>query len=250
MATEPTPIKSVDLTARAPGHDVDLNLDQRMMLAMQKIGFIPKEGTGPEAQGSYKFARVEHIKDRVRDVLIEVGVMVYVSFDGREVQILSGTNREGAARTSILATVWGTMTFVNVDHPEDRREVAIHGQGIDSQDKAISKATTSADKYGLLNAFQIPTGDDPDATGEDVPTQSGRRVESSPPRRTERSSRPTEDVEASDSGDGSDPGKCPKHNRAWKAGQYGYYCSAKDDSTERGYCILKPSKEWAAEHER
>jgi hypothetical protein len=32
---------------------------------------------------------------------------------------------------------------------------------------------------------------------------------------------------------------CPKHNRALKEGQYGLYCPAKDDTTERGYCALK-----------
>jgi hypothetical protein len=32
---------------------------------------------------------------------------------------------------------------------------------------------------------------------------------------------------------------CPKHNRALKEGQYGLYCPAKDESTERGYCALK-----------
>jgi hypothetical protein len=32
---------------------------------------------------------------------------------------------------------------------------------------------------------------------------------------------------------------CPKHNRALKEGQYGLYCSAKDESTDRGYCNLK-----------
>lgn len=32
---------------------------------------------------------------------------------------------------------------------------------------------------------------------------------------------------------------CPKHNRVLKEGQFGLYCSAKDDTTERGYCNLK-----------
>lgn len=32
---------------------------------------------------------------------------------------------------------------------------------------------------------------------------------------------------------------CPKHHKALKEGNYGLYCSAKDDSTERGYCALK-----------
>jgi hypothetical protein len=39
--------------------------------------------------------------------------------------------------------------------------------------------------------------------------------------------------------DGSGAACCPKHNRALKEGQFGLYCSAKDDTTERGYCALK-----------
>lgn len=35
---------------------------------------------------------------------------------------------------------------------------------------------------------------------------------------------------------------CPKHNRVLKEGKFGLYCSAKDDSTERGYCSLKFSE--------
>ena len=38
--------------------------------------------------------------------------------------------------------------------------------------------------------------------------------------------------------DAGDP-CCPKHKRALKAGNFGMYCSAKDDSTERGFCNLK-----------
>lgn len=32
---------------------------------------------------------------------------------------------------------------------------------------------------------------------------------------------------------------CPKHHKPLKQGQWGLYCPAKDDSTERGYCALK-----------
>ena len=32
---------------------------------------------------------------------------------------------------------------------------------------------------------------------------------------------------------------CPKHHKSLKSGNYGLYCSAKDDSTDRGYCSLK-----------
>ena len=32
---------------------------------------------------------------------------------------------------------------------------------------------------------------------------------------------------------------CPKHHKPLREGQYGLYCPAKDDTTERGYCALK-----------
>jgi hypothetical protein len=40
--------------------------------------------------------------------------------------------------------------------------------------------------------------------------------------------------------DGNGDPCCPKHTgRVLKEGQFGLYCSAKDDSQERGYCALK-----------
>src|SRR4051794_20575153 len=99
-------LKSVDLTAKAPDRDPDLNLAQRMLLVMERIGFIPKEGVGPASQGGYAFARVEHIKDKVRDELVRVGVMVYTSFDRIDVEVIGGDKR------AIKAVVQGSMTFV------------------------------------------------------------------------------------------------------------------------------------------
>ncbi|MBR3243048.1 MAG: ERF family protein, partial [Parasporobacterium sp.] len=37
-----------------------------------------------------------------------------------------------------------------------------YGDGVDSQDKAPGKAMTYGDKYALLKAYKIITGDDPD----------------------------------------------------------------------------------------
>jgi hypothetical protein len=57
------------------------------------------------------------------------------------------------------------------------------------------------------------------------------------PVQTTPARKPAERVQATYNGAGEPC--CPKHNRALKEGQYGLYCSAKDDSTERGYCALK-----------
>jgi len=214
----PTAVSTTAATEPLPERDVSLNLQQRMLMVMHRIGYIPKEGTGPEAMGSYKFARVEHVKDAVREECVRAGVMVHVSLDGRDVQLIDGTARDGQARRSVLATVWGTMAFVNVDVPEDREAVSIHGQGIDTQDKAISKATTSAVKYGLINAFTIPTGDDPDAEGHDLPAGGAQarpqRAQTAPQSRGGDEPPPYGEAPAQ-----ADGGMCPKHRRAWKSGQ-------------------------------
>ena len=54
--------------------------------------------------------------------------------------------------------------FVNVDNPADYIDITTYGDGVDSQDKAPGKAMTYGDKYALLKAYKIITGDDPDQT--------------------------------------------------------------------------------------
>ena len=52
--------------------------------------------------------------------------------------------------------------FVNIDNPEEYIDITTYGDGIDSQDKAVGKAMTYSDKYALLKAYKIITGEDPD----------------------------------------------------------------------------------------
>ena len=52
--------------------------------------------------------------------------------------------------------------FVNIDNPEEYIDITSYGDGVDSQDKAPGKAITYSDKYALLKAYKIITGEDPD----------------------------------------------------------------------------------------
>lgn len=56
-----------------------------------------------------------------------------------------------------------TYIFVNVDNPAESFPVMSYGDGLDSGDKASGKAQTYADKYALMKAYKIETGEDPDA---------------------------------------------------------------------------------------
>ena len=52
--------------------------------------------------------------------------------------------------------------FVNIDNPDEYIDITTYGDGIDPQDKAVGKAMTYSDKYALLKAYKIITGEDPD----------------------------------------------------------------------------------------
>ena len=62
----------------------------------------------------------------------------------------------------IFLRIETTYRFVNIENPEETIEITTYGDGIDTQDKAPGKAMTYADKYALLKAYKIITGDDPD----------------------------------------------------------------------------------------
>ena len=55
--------------------------------------------------------------------------------------------------------------FVNIEKPEEYIDVPTYGDGVDTQDKAPGKAMTYGDKYALMKAYKIITGDDPDQNG-------------------------------------------------------------------------------------
>lgn len=83
----------------------------------------------------------------------------------REV-IESGTidsvNFKGEVKKQIFERIEVTYRFVNMDKPEDYIDIISYGDGIDVGDKSVGKAMTYADKYALLKAYKIITGEDPD----------------------------------------------------------------------------------------
>ncbi len=169
MTTQPpsemTATKAADPPAQPEGWNKTLTIDQRMLAVVNRIDHLEKNGTAPDAIGGFKFATAADVKAEVRAQLVRVGVVAYPSITHVDVEVM----KSSSGRQVVLATVRGTLTFVSVD---DRAQVVVNeiaGQGTDGSDKAVSKAITSAIKYGLLNAFTIPVGDDPDASADRLP---------------------------------------------------------------------------------
>ena len=71
----------------------------------------------------------------------------------------NGTVTKG---NQIFLRIETAYRFVNIEKPDEHIDITTYGDGIDTQDKAVGKAMTYADKYALMKAYKIITGDDPD----------------------------------------------------------------------------------------
>ena len=110
----------------------------------------------------YKAVGEADILRAVKPIEEKYGVYSY-PYD-REI-VESGTmEREGRNGKTIqlYLRVKTVYRFVSVDDPASYLDIVSYGDGVDTQDKAPGKAMTYSDKYALMKAYKIQTGDDPD----------------------------------------------------------------------------------------
>lgn len=77
------------------------------------------------------------------------------------------STKEKMLKRNLFERIEVVYRFVNIENPEEYIDITSYGDGIDSQDKSVGKAMTYADKYALLKAYKIITGDDPDQNASD-----------------------------------------------------------------------------------
>ena len=111
---------------------------------------------------SYKAVSERDILDAVKPLEAKYRVYSYPyerNIIEKDFLTIKGQNGE---RTQFYIRAQVTYRFVNIDKPEEFIEITSWGDGIDSGDKCVGKAMTYADKYALMKAYKISTGDDPD----------------------------------------------------------------------------------------
>lgn len=130
-------------------------LVKKLAHVMKQVKHIEKKGYN--SFNNYKYATESDVAEKVREVLAEQDVIMLP--DVVEHTTREHVNRKG--NTEYIATVKVKFTFIDGETGE---ELSIHssGEGQDAGDKAVYKAITGAQKYALMKAFMIPTGDDPE----------------------------------------------------------------------------------------
>lgn len=151
----------------------------------KRVGRIAKNGTGPQTQGSYKFLAVDDILEAVKPLEDELGVISYpvhheVHFHYNQASD-KGDGR--VPRENVQGLVDFTFRYVAVEDGS-YIDVSVPGEGIDSQDKAVRKSTTQAQKIANILLYNIITGEeDPDAQDGGAAAQNAP-VQQTPAQRT------------------------------------------------------------------
>lgn len=145
-----------------------LNIFQKMLNATNEIQTVAKNlNVQVNAKNSYKAVGERDILDAVKPIEFKNGIYSYPY--SREIikdEVLETESQYGV-RKQMLMRIKVVYRFVNVDDPSDFIEIKSYADGIDSGDKASGKAMTYADKYALMKAYKISTGEDPDQTASE-----------------------------------------------------------------------------------
>lgn len=144
-----------------------MNIYEKMSLITEEIGVIEKGlVVSISKTNSYKAVSERDVLDGVKP--IEKKYRVYSYPAKREVIDRDALVKESEYNGNITKTntlfmrIETTYRFVNIDNPSEFIEITVYGDGLDTGDKAPGKAMTYADKYALMKAYKLSTGDDPD----------------------------------------------------------------------------------------
>lgn len=144
----------------------DKNIFQKMSLITNELRTVAKNLNVDMGKGkSYKAVQEKDILDAVKPMEEKYGIYSYpISREIVDSDILEKETQYGVSK-NLYMRIKTTYRFVNIDNPAECIDMISFADGIDSGDKATGKAMTYADKYALMKAYKIATGDDPDAEG-------------------------------------------------------------------------------------
>lgn len=156
-----------------------LNIYEKMTLITNEIETVSKNlKVQVNKTASYNAVSERDILDAVKPIEFKYRVYSYPY----ERQVIDNDilvketeyNGQTTKTNSLYMRVETIYRFVNIDNTSEFIDIKAYGDGIDTGDKAPGKATTYADKYALMKAYKISTGDDPD---KDASPETGYKKE-------------------------------------------------------------------------
>ena len=172
-----------------------MNIYQKMAAVTAELQTVAKNLMVETGRGKgYKAVSERDVIDAVKPIEEKHGIYSYpCSREILESQTLESEgeyNGKATKKTTFFSRIKTVYRFVNVDNPEEFIETVTFAEGIDTQDKGSGKAMTYADKYALMKAYKISTGEDPDqdASAEEHYKQKAQQTRNALPNNNEQTS--------------------------------------------------------------
>ncbi|ANK63398.1 hypothetical protein AYR56_05185 [Loigolactobacillus backii] len=138
----------------------DLSLYQRLANVHKAVSYLKKNQSGRQ----YSYVGSSDVLGQLHGLIDENGLLLLPSITDHNVTASTDENH-GKQRVTYFTELDMTMTWVNIDNPQEKLESHWYAQGVDiAGEKGVGKALTYGEKYFLLKFFNIATDqDDPDA---------------------------------------------------------------------------------------
>lgn len=143
-----------------------MNIYEKMQKITEEMGVVQKNLSIQAGASKYNAVSERDILDNVKP--LEARYRVYSYPLDRQILQTDTLTKEAEYKGKITRTnslfmrIETIYRFINIDLPEQYVDIKSYADGIDTGDKAAGKAMTYADKYALMKAYKISTGDDPD----------------------------------------------------------------------------------------
>lgn len=149
-----------------------MNIFEKMAAITAELQTVAKNLTVEVSKNNkYKAVSERDILDAVKPIETKYGVYSYPAsreiLESNLLESESTYNGTTTKKTTFMTRIKTIYRFVNIEKPDEYIETITFAEGIDSQDKGSGKAMTYADKYALMKAYKISTGDDPDQTASE-----------------------------------------------------------------------------------
>lgn len=139
------------------------NIFYRMSKITEEISVVAKNLSVGYGKNSYKAVGEADVLAAVKPIEAKHGVYSYpLSREIIDSGVLTTAGYDGKEKNQMYMRIKTVYRFLCIDNPDSFIDIESFADGVDSQDKAPGKAMTYADKYALLKAYKIITGDDPD----------------------------------------------------------------------------------------
>jgi hypothetical protein len=142
------------------------NIYEAILGVYKDVAYVQKGGEIKSKNFGYTYAGERDLINACRPPMVKNDIIMYVlSTDSLDVKEVHGEKVWDGVKSknlTFVATVTKTFRFVHTPSGSFI-DCQADGQGSDTMDKAVAKASTNAYKYALRQTFCIETGDETDA---------------------------------------------------------------------------------------